>query len=135
MSAGCKRIPALPSRAGGVTTPVLWRAESSIRMERMASALVTASKEVDHFFREVSYCSYPRFDTERDVPDVETNNWRAVCGKPTARFGGRGGESFPYPYHNVDRTSFLMTRDTSGSATQANGAAKYSCTDSIRMLE
>jgi hypothetical protein len=30
----------------------------------------------------VSYCShYPRFDTERDVPDVETNNWRAVCGK------------------------------------------------------
>src|ERR1700678_3114403 len=69
-------------------------------MERMAAALVTASKEADHFFREVSYCShYPRFDTERDVPDVETSNWRAVCaGKPPARFGGRGGESLPYPY-------------------------------------
>ena len=44
------------TRAGGATTPVLWRAEASTRMERMASALVTASKEADHFFREVSYC-------------------------------------------------------------------------------
>src|SRR5271170_554690 len=93
--------------AGGVTTPILWRAEASIRMERMASALVTASKEADHFFREVSYCShYPRFDTERDVPDVETNNWRAVCGKTAStRFGGRGGESLPSPYHNVKRST------------------------------
>src|SRR5271154_83187 len=33
------------TRAGGMTTPGLWRAEASIRMERMASALVTASKE------------------------------------------------------------------------------------------
>ena len=86
------------TRAGGVTTPVLWRAEASIRKERMASALVTASKEADHFFREVSYCShYPRFDTERDVPDVETNNWRAVCGKTasTVRREGRRKPSLP----------------------------------------
>src|SRR5271163_1328976 len=85
------------TRAGGMTTLVLWRAEASIRMERMASALVTASKEVDHFFREVSYCSYPRFDTERDVPDVETNNWRAVCGKTasTVRRDGRRKPSLP----------------------------------------
>src|SRR5271156_672565 len=77
---------------------VLWRAEASIRMERMASALVTASKEADHFFREVSYCShYPRFDTERDIPDVETNNWRAVCGKTdsTVRREGRRKLSLP----------------------------------------
>jgi len=86
------------TRAGGATTPVLWRAEASIQMERMASALVTASKEADHFFREVSYCShYPRFDTERDVPDVETNNWRAVCGKTasTVRREGRRKPSLP----------------------------------------
>jgi hypothetical protein len=86
------------TRAGGMTTPVLWRAEASIRMERMASALVTASREADHFFREVSYCShYPRFDTERDVPDVETNNWRAVCGKTasTVRREGRRKPSLP----------------------------------------
>src|SRR5271155_4802939 len=86
------------TRAGGVTTPVLWRVEASIRMERMASALVTASKEADHFFREVSYCShYPRFDTERDVPDVETNNCRAVCGKTasTVRREGRRKPSLP----------------------------------------
>src|SRR5271169_4737046 len=84
--------------AGGMTTLVLWRAEASIRTERMASALVTASKEADHFFREVSYCShYPRFDTERDVPDVVTNNWRAVCGKTasTVRREGRRKPSLP----------------------------------------
>src|SRR5580700_5817127 len=86
------------TRAGGATTPVLWRAEASTRMERMASALVTASKEADHFFREVSSCShYPRFDTERDGPDVETNNWRAVCGKTasTVRREGRRKPSLP----------------------------------------
>jgi hypothetical protein len=86
------------TRAGGMTTPVLWRAEASIRMERMASALATASKEADYFFREVSYCShYPRFDAERDVPDVETSNWRAVCGKTasTVRREGRRKPSLP----------------------------------------
>jgi hypothetical protein len=88
----------VPEETRAMTTPVLWRAEASIRMERMASALVTASKEADHFFREVSYCShYPRFDTERDVPDVETNNWRAVCGKTasTVRREGRRKPSLP----------------------------------------
>ena len=28
------------------------------------------------------------------------------AGKPLARFGGRGGESLPYPYHNVDGPHF-----------------------------
>src|SRR5271168_3329452 len=76
------------TRAGGMTTLVLWRAEASIRMERMASALATASKEADYFFREVSYCShYPRFDAERDVPDVETSN----------QHGSEGGEAKAFP--------------------------------------
>src|SRR5271155_527377 len=92
------RLASEETRAGGMTTPVLWRAEASLRMERMASALVTASKEADYFFREVSYCShYPRFDAERDVPDVETSNWRAVCGKTasTVRREGRRKPSLP----------------------------------------
>ena len=92
------RLASEETQAGGMTTPVLWRAEASLRMERMASALVTASKEADYFFREVSYCShYPRFDAERDVPDVETSNWRAVCGKTasTVRREGRRKPSLP----------------------------------------
>jgi hypothetical protein len=42
------------------------------------------------------------------VKDVETNNWRAVCGKTasTVRSGSEGGEAkaFPTPYH-VDLVS------------------------------
>src|SRR5580658_6283272 len=86
------------TRAGGMTTPVLWRAEASLRMERMASALVTASRKANNLLREVSYCSHnPRFDTERDIPDVETSNWRAVCGKTasTVRREGRREPSLP----------------------------------------
>ena len=51
------RLAPEETRAGGMTTPVLWRAEASIRMERMASALVTASREANNLSREVSYCS------------------------------------------------------------------------------
>src|ERR1700731_279476 len=61
-------------------------------MKRMVSALVTASREANNLLREVSYCSHnPRFDTERDIPDEETNDWRAVCGKTasTVRREGR----------------------------------------------
>ena len=86
------------TRAGGMTTPVLWRAEASIRMERMASALVTASKEaIASFAKFLTVQHYPRFDTERDVPDVETSNWRAVCGKTasTVRREGRRKPSLP----------------------------------------
>ena len=86
-------------RAGGPTTPVLWRAEASLRMKRMVSALATASREANNLLREVSYCSHnPRFDTERDIPDEETNDWRAVCGKTasTVRREGRR-PAFPTP--------------------------------------
>ena len=92
------RLSSEETRAGGMTTPVLWRAEASLRMERMVSALVTASREANNLFREVSYCSHnPRFDTERDIPDVETSNWRAVCGKTasTVRREGRRKPSLP----------------------------------------
>src|SRR5579863_5934249 len=86
------------TRAGGPSTPVLWRAEASLRMKRMVSALVTASREANNLLREVSYCSHnPRFDTERDIPDEETNDWRAVCGKTasTVRREGRRKPSLP----------------------------------------
>ena len=92
------RLSSEEMRAGGMTTPVLWRAEASLRKERMVSALVTASREANNLFREVSYCSHnPRFDTERDIPDEETNNWRAVCGKTasTVRREGRREPSLP----------------------------------------
>ena len=92
------RLASEETRAGGITTYVLWRAEASLRMERMVSALVTASREANNLFREVSYCSHdPRFDTERDIPDVETSNWRAACGKTasTVRREGRRQPSLP----------------------------------------
>jgi hypothetical protein len=62
-----------------------------------------------HFFREVSYCShYPRFDAERDVPDGETSNWRAVCGKTasTVRREGRRKPSYPYQGPQHDRLGY-----------------------------
>jgi len=43
-SDNAERLSSEETRAGGITTPVLWRAEASLRMERMVSALVTASK-------------------------------------------------------------------------------------------
>src|SRR5277367_1899344 len=65
----------------------------------------------DHFFREVSYCShYPRFDAERDVPAVETDDWRAVCGRTarTVRREGRRKPSLPLSgYHNAGVISAL----------------------------
>src|ERR1700677_1737727 len=87
------------TRAGGMTTPVLWRAEASIRMERMASALVTASKE--------AITSFAKFLTVHiirgSIPSETSPMWKPAtgepcAGKPPARFGGRGGESLPYPY-------------------------------------
>jgi hypothetical protein len=68
----------------------------------------------DHFFREVSYCShYPRFDTERDVPDVETSNWRAVCGKTasTVRREGRRKPSLPLSNGRVSRLEVVYAAD------------------------
>src|SRR5271155_4008783 len=93
-----ERLASEETRAGRMTTPGLWRAEASRRMERMVSALVTASREANNLSREVSYCSHnPRFDTERDIPDAETSNWRAVCGKTasTVRREGRREPSLP----------------------------------------
>src|SRR5271156_5513923 len=93
-----ERLASEETRAGGMTTPVLWRAEASLRMERMVSARVTATREANNLSRKVSY-SYnnPRCDPERDIPDVEASNWRAVGGKTasTVRREGRREASLP----------------------------------------
>src|ERR1700722_981917 len=86
---------------------------SSLRMERMVSALVTASREANNLFRKVSYCSHsPRFDAERDIPDVETSNWRAVCGKTASTVRREGRRESSLPLSRRQRISFLMTRLT-----------------------
>src|SRR5579863_10306667 len=90
------------TRAGGPTTPVLWRAEASLRMKRMVSALVTASREANNLL-----AKFLTVHTIHGLIPSETSPMRkpttgeACAGKPPARFGGRGGESLPYPYHNV----------------------------------
>src|SRR5271167_4991962 len=102
------RLASEETRAGGMTTPVLCRAEASLRMERMVSARVTASREANNLSREVSYCSHnPRFDTERDIPDAETSNWRAVCGKTasTVRREGRREPSLPLSWEASPQSS------------------------------
>jgi hypothetical protein len=106
-SDNAERLSSEETRAGGMTTPVLWRAEASLWMERMESALLTASKEADNLLREVSYRSHnPRFDSERDIPDVETNDWRAVCGKTarTVRREGRRKPSLPLSWSNASNS-------------------------------
>ena len=92
---------------------------SSLRMERMVSALVTASREANNLFREVSYCSHdPWFDTERDIPDVETSNWRAVCGKTasTVRREGRREPSLPLSRERQGRPARRTPSHPAGSA-------------------
>ena len=96
------RLSSEEMRAGGMTTPVLWRAEASLRKERMVSALVTASR------RRIT--SFAKFLTVRIIhgsipsetsPMRKPTTGEPCAGKPPARFGGRGGESLPYPYHEV----------------------------------
>src|SRR5215469_8249572 len=70
------------------------RAEGSIWTDRLVSALATASKE--HIANAPSLrmggspVALPL--RRRDTPDVETNDWRAVCGRTarTVRRAGRG---------------------------------------------
>src|ERR1700677_4307885 len=110
------------TRAGGMTTPVLWRAEASIRMERMASALVTASKE--------AITSFAKFLTVHiihgSIPSETSPMWKPAtgepcAGKPPARFGGRGGESLPYPYQGPHHAAPGLLRRKSSS--QLTGGA------------
>src|ERR1700733_6919994 len=93
------RLASEETQAGGMTTPVLWRAEASLRMERMVSALVTASREANNLFRKVFYCSHT---IHGSIPSETFPMWKPATGEPCAgnppaRFGGRGGESLPYP--------------------------------------
>ncbi len=116
------------TRAGGMTTPVLWRAEASIRMERMASALVTASKE--------AITSFAKFLTVHiihgSMPSETSPMWKPAtgepcAGKPPARFGGRGGESLPYPYHNVKGTSLSIRASLQQFRRHAQGRPDLEC--------
>ena len=71
------------------------RAEGSIWTDRLVSALATASKE--HVANAPSLrmggspVALPL--RRRDTPDVETNDWRAVCGR-TARTVRRAGKGY-----------------------------------------
>src|ERR1700691_3841690 len=95
------------TRAGGMTTPVLWRAEASIRMERMASALVTASRRrITSFAKSLTVHIIHGSIPSETSPMWKPTTGEPCAGKPPARFGGRGGESLPYPYHNVEGPHF-----------------------------
>ena len=84
------------TRAGGMTTPVLWRAEASIRMERMASALVTASKE--------AITSFAKFLTVHIIHGRYRAR-RPRCGnqqlesrvRENRQHGSEGGEAKAFP--------------------------------------
>ena len=84
------------TRAGGMTTLVLWRAKASIRMERMASALVTASKEaIPSFAKFLTVHIIHGSIASETSPMWKPTTGEPCAGKPPARFGGRGGESLP----------------------------------------
>jgi len=99
------------TRAGGPTTPVLWRAEASLRIKRMVSALVTASREANNLLREVSYCSHnPRFDTERDIPDEETNFKQCVIADSSSEVAPKMiGDQITYRSYGFERFSNLSS--------------------------
>ena len=89
---------AVPKRATHVAearrNPERWWAEGSIWTERLVSALATASKEHIANASSLLIGSSPSALPlrRRDTPDVETNDWRAVCGRTarTVRRAGRG---------------------------------------------
>ena len=102
------------TRAGGMTTPVLWRAEASIRMERMASALATASKE--------AITSFAKFLTVHiihgSIPSETSPMWKPATGEPVRenrQHGSEGGEAkaFPTP---ITRRSFIPSGSAEASA-------------------
>jgi hypothetical protein len=84
------------TRAGGMTTPVLWRAEASIRMERMVSALVTASKEADHFFREVLTVHTIHGSILSETPRCGNQRLESRM-RENRTYGSEGGEARAFP--------------------------------------
>ena len=87
-------VPNRAKHAAEARNPERWWAEGSIWTDRLVSALATASQE--HIANAPSLRmggSPVALPLRRpDTPDVETNNWRAVCGRTarTVRRAGRG---------------------------------------------
>src|SRR5271169_3037419 len=104
-----QRVSAVPGKAkpgtDALDPPRGW-AEGSTRTARLVSALATASKWhiaiAPSQLMGSSPCLPPM--RVRDTPDVETNHWRAVCGRTarTVRRAGRGSP-LPDPYRDFGR--------------------------------
>ena len=77
------------------------QADRSVSLGRIAwcRRWVTASKAAPKPLSQGLDCSRKaRPGSERDTPDEETNDWRAVCGRTARTVRREGGESPPYPY-------------------------------------
>src|SRR5271169_4382511 len=53
------------------------------------------------------------------IPSETSPMWKPTtgepcAGKPPARFGGRGGESLPYPYHKAPSGAAISARKSRG---------------------
>jgi hypothetical protein len=100
---------AVPKRATHAAearrNPEWWRAEGSIWTDRPVSALATASKAHIANAPSLLIGSSPSALPlrRRDTPDVETNDWRAACGRTarTVRRAGRG----PTPSRPLSRSA------------------------------
>jgi len=97
-AAKAKQGAEMPARANW-----MW-VEASVWTERMLSALVTASKAANGCIGQMPSSRMPgcsrftRPGTRETVSMKKPPTGEPYAGKPPVRFGGRGGESLPYPY-------------------------------------
>ena len=87
------------TRAGGMTTPVLWARRSSYMDGTHGVGAGNGVKG--------AITSFAKYLTVHiihgSIPSETSPMWKPATGEPCAgkpppRFGGRGGESLPYPY-------------------------------------
>jgi len=94
-----ERLSSEETRAGGMTIPVLWRAEASLADGKHGVGAGNGVKEANTLFREVLTVHIIRGSIQSETsPMWKPTTGEPCAGKPPARFGGRGGESLPYPY-------------------------------------
>ena len=95
--------------AGVVTPPTLSkRTEASLEADRVVSALGNGVKEASKASFAIPDCSRgTQSGIARDIPDVETNDWRAVCGKTasTVRREGRRKPFLPLSYWSAGKVN------------------------------
>jgi hypothetical protein len=97
----CNTLPILPSGLKRKRTPRRGNSRGSKRRSGLTAwcrRWVTASKAASKPPSQGSGCSRrTRLANDRDIPDGETNDWRAVCGKTarTVRREGRRKPSLP----------------------------------------